>query len=189
MMRHLHASLLAFGLLGSLCSTRVAAQASGYCPVYADNNWRLSWVEEELHAWTKDQRGSTDFDAHLNFCKAVFRDDPDNARQILHDEWEARHARIVDRLASWSAQDMVGYLEAWPNNLSYICDTYADFNTGLSQVASYLDADIGSLETSDHRDYCINSVYQNRDEGLEAQQSWAGRYDSVVQIVMDHSAI
>jgi hypothetical protein len=83
---------------------------------------------------------------------------------------------------------MVRYLESWPDNLSYICDLYADFNAGLSQVASYLEADVGALEVSEHRDYCINSVYQNRDQGLEAQQAWTDRYDAVVQAVLDHAA-
>jgi hypothetical protein len=66
-MRHVYLSLLALATLGSVASitASVSAQAAGYCPVYADNNWRLSWVEEELHAWTKDQRGSTKFEAHL----------------------------------------------------------------------------------------------------------------------------
>jgi hypothetical protein len=189
-MRYISTFLLATCTFGGLCaiSADASAQAANYCPLYADNNWRLSRVEEALHAWTKDQRGSTSFDPHLKFCKDVFRDDRDNALQILHDEWETRHARIVDRLPSWSAQDMVGYLHDWPNRMSYICDIYAGFNTGLSEIAQDLDVDIGSLVESEHRDYCVNTIYQNDDQGLEVQQAWAGRYDYVMQLVLDHAA-
>jgi hypothetical protein len=169
-------------------SAGAAAQAGSYCPVYADNNWRLSWVEEELHAWTEDQRGSTSFDDHLSFCKSVFRDDPDNAPQTLHDEWEIRHTRIVDRLSGWSAQDMVGYLEAWPNRMAYICGLYAEYNVGLSQIAEHLDSNIGSLDENEHRDYCVNTIYQNQDLGLEVQEAWAQRYDQVMQFVWDRAA-
>jgi len=189
-MRHLSTLLLALGTLSGVCSMSAdaSAQASSYCPVYADSNWRLSWVEEALHAWTKDQRGSTSFDAHLNFCKAVFRDDADNAPQILFDEWNTRHARIVDRLPNWRAQDIVGYLNDWPDRMAYICGIYAGHNVGLSEVSQHLDVDIGSLEESEHRDWCVNTIYRNQDQGLEVQQAWAGRFDYVMQLVMSYAA-
>ena len=189
-MRHLRTLVLALGALSGICtiSADAAAQAGTYCPLYADNNWRLSRVEEALHAWTQDQRGSTSFDAHLSFCKQVFRDDPDNAAQILYDEWDFRHARIVDRLPNWRAQDMVGYLQAWPDKLAYICATYAGHNVGLSEVARDLDVDIGSLDETEHKDWCVNNIYQNQDQGLDVQETWAGRYDYVMQLVLDHAA-
>jgi hypothetical protein len=189
-MRHLSTLILGAGTLVALGSytADASAQAGGYCPVYADNNWRLSWVEEALGAWTKDQRGSTSFDAHLKFCKDVFRDEPDAAPQILFDEWEARYARIADRLTASKAIDMVGYLQDWPNRMSYICDNYADFNTALSEMGQHLGADIGSLVESEHRDYCVDTIYQNDDQGAEVQQAWADRYETVVQLLAEHAA-
>jgi hypothetical protein len=189
-MRQRSTVLLAIGALIAACSlsASASAQASSYCPVYADNNWRLSWVEEALHAWTKDNRGSTSFDDHLRFCKDVVRADPDHALQRLRDEWETRHSRIVDRLSTWSAQDMVGYLQAWPNRLAYICGIYAGYNVAMSEMGEYLDSNIGSLDESEHLDYCINTTYQNQDEGLEVQQAWTQRYDSVMQFIWDRAA-
>lgn len=189
-MRYSSMLLLGASTLAGLCANTsdASAQAAGYCPIYADNNWRLSWVEEALHAWTKDQRGSTSFDAHLKFCKDVFRDEPDAAPQILFDEWEARHARIADRLTAWKAIDMVGYLQDWPNRMSYICDNYAGFNTGMSEMGQHMGADIGSLLESEHRDYCVNTIYQNGDQGAEVQQAWADRYETVLQLLGEHAA-
>ena len=189
-MRQLSTALLAVGTLIAACSISagVSAQANSYCPIYADNNWRLSWVEEALHAWTEDERGSRSYDDHLRFCKRVFRADPDHARQTLYDEWETRHTRIVDRLAMSHAQDMVEYLRAWPNRMAYICGIYAGFNVALSEMGEYLGTSIGSLDENEHRDYCVNTIYQNQDEGLEVQQQWAQRYDSVTQLVWDRAA-
>lgn len=189
-MRPFSTLLLSVGTLGSLCtfSSDAAAQANGYCPVYADNNWRLSWVEKALSAWTKDNRGSTSFDAHLNFCKEVFRDEPDAAREILFNEWEIRHARIVERLPNWTAQDMVAYLGDWPDRMSYICDTYAGINVGLSEIGQHLGSDIGSDVESEHRDFCVNTIYQNNDRGLEVQQAWTDRYNRALELVWEYAA-
>ncbi len=188
-MRHFVTLLIAVGTFAGVCatSTEAAAQSASYCPVYAENNWRLSLVERDLFAWKEAERGSTVFDDHLKFCKQVFRDDSANARQILRDEWGARFYKIVDRLPNWVAQDMVAYLDAWPENLAYICNTYAGFNGALSQLARDLDVDIGSLDESEHRDFCVDSIYRNNDQGAEAQGHWAGRYDFVMERVQERS--
>ena len=59
---------------------------------------------------------------------------------------------------------------------------------GLSQIAEYIDSNIGSLDENEHRDYCINTIYQNQDQGLEVQQAWTQRHDLVMQFVWDRAA-
>jgi hypothetical protein len=161
----------------------VAAQsgptAGSYCPVYAESNWRLSWVEETVHAWL--DKGSKKFDDHLNYCKDIFRNESDPLA-VLRDEWSYRHDRIVNRMQDWKAGDMVAYMEAW-DDVGKVCDWYANFNQALSEVSDHLGTDTGSLEAVDHKNYCVNSIYRNQDNGLQVQQEWDSRFASVMQLL------